>query len=223
MNDNQLIDFDIGALLGEAFGIFKKMFTVMILLYLVYFLVTSLVAIMLGADTPEPTTLALTLNIIIAYLLTAFLSGVYTASVWSHMNQHESPIKQGMARCLEVFPMLLGAMILVGIFAAIGFLLFIVPGIIVALALSLVAPVVVIENPGITASLKRSYELTDGYKVKIFYILMIMVAVVLVPIAIASLVFGPSSLDALVPLLSGIITVFNAILYVVIYKHLSAE
>ncbi|MCK5041134.1 MAG: hypothetical protein KAR62_02525, partial [Sphingomonadales bacterium] len=211
------------ALLGEAFGIFKKMFTVMILLYLVYFLVTSLVAIMLGADTPEPTPLALTLNIIIAYLLTAFLSGVYTASVWSHMNQHESPIKQGMARCLEVFPMLLGSMILVGIFAAIGLLLFIVPGIIVALALSLVAPVVVIENPGITASLKRSYELTDGYKVKIFYILMIMVAVVLVPIAIASLVFGPSSLDALVPLLSGIITVFNAILYVVIYKHLSAE
>jgi hypothetical protein len=45
-----------------------------------------------------------------------------------------------------------------------GLLLLVVPGIVVVLMLYVVVPVAVIERPGVMAALRRSRELTDGYK-----------------------------------------------------------
>jgi len=45
-----------------------------------------------------------------------------------------------------------------------GFLLLVVPGIIVSLMLMVAVPVAIIERPGVMASLKRSAALTKGIK-----------------------------------------------------------
>jgi len=223
VNGSQSVEFDIFAMLSEAFDIFKKMFPIMMLMYLVFFLVSSLVAIGLGADREKPNTFSFLLNVAVLFILTAFLSGVYTASVWSYMNQHENPFKQGFSRCIEVFPRLFGALLLVLVFVIGGLVFFIVPGIMIALALALVTPVLVIENPGISASLKRSYELTDGYKVKLFFLLIIIIIALIIPIALIAAIFGDQQLEAVTQVLSSVATIFNTILYVVVYKHLSAE
>lgn len=228
-NDNQQLEFNIGDILGQTFALFKKLFPSLMMVYLGWLLLMSLVSMLTGVELEQQPgepgqELGLPTFFLLAmiFVMTSILSGIITASVWSHMNNHESPIKQGLSRCMEVLPSLIGATLLVVVFLLIGLVLFIIPGFVVALALSLVTPVVIIENPGITASLKRSYELTDGYKLRILTLILIMFAAVLIPtLFIAGL--SPSLSEFISPLINGTVTIFNVTMYVVIYKHLSQE
>jgi uncharacterized membrane protein len=56
-----------------------------------------------------------------------------------------------------------------------GFLLFIIPGIILSVAFTILYPVVVLEGGGPVDVLKRSYSLTNGYKWRIFLGLVLIV------------------------------------------------
>ncbi|WP_299422254.1 hypothetical protein [Sphingomonas bacterium] len=81
----------------------------------------------------------------------------------------------GLRRALP----LLGVAILGGLGISLGFLLLIVPGVILYLMWSVVGPVVVVERHGVIGSLSRSSELTSGAKGSIFA-LMLIVWVVLI-------------------------------------------
>jgi hypothetical protein len=71
----------------------------------------------------------------------------------------------------------LGQLILVGIVAAvgiaIGFVLIIVPGLILITLWFVAAPVVVLENPGVFASLRRSRELVRGNGWQVFGVIFV--------------------------------------------------
>jgi uncharacterized membrane protein len=71
----------------------------------------------------------------------------------------------------------LGQLILVGIVAGvgivIGFILIIVPGLILITIWSVAAPVVVLENPGVFASLRRSRELVRGNGWQVFGVIVV--------------------------------------------------
>jgi hypothetical protein len=75
-------------------------------------------------------------------------------------------IATGFARLLPC----IGVVILSSLAIMGGFIALIVPGVIVALMLYVATPVAVIERPGVVASLKRSAELTKGFKGDIFVI-----------------------------------------------------
>ncbi|SDD36982.1 hypothetical protein [Kordiimonas lacus] len=61
------------------------------------------------------------------------------------------------------FPVVV-AMVLTGILYMIGLVLLVIPGIIVLLMLSVTTPVIAAEGMGPIAAMRRSRELTDGYK-----------------------------------------------------------
>lgn len=63
---------------------------------------------------------------------------------------------------------ILGANILMGLGVMLGFLLLIVPGIILALGLGLTIPLIVDREQGVIDSLKESWELTTGHKGALF-------------------------------------------------------
>jgi len=64
----------------------------------------------------------------------------------------------------------IGLTIVMGIAVAIGFVLLIVPGVLLILIWSLAVPVAVLENKGVGDSLSRSYQLTQGHWGRIFVI-----------------------------------------------------
>ncbi|HJP92152.1 MAG TPA: hypothetical protein VJ875_09370 [Pyrinomonadaceae bacterium] len=71
--------------------------------------------------------------------------------------------------------------------AALGTLLFIIPGIIIAVVLSLVYPVGVLENHSVSETLRRSRELTRGYRLRIFFggiVISLISAVISIPISL---------------------------------------
>lgn len=83
-----------------------------------------------------------------------------------------------------VFWRLLVVSLLFGIGVGIGFLLFIIPGLVLMVMWALVAPVTVLERPGILGAFGRSRELVRGNGWSVFGVLVIVfVAVALISIA----------------------------------------
>lgn len=72
-------------------------------------------------------------------------------------------------RCiLPRWPSLLGAVILVSLIVLVGYLLFVVPGVIWQLMFALTLPVLVVERCGVRRAMERSRELARGNLGKIF-------------------------------------------------------
>jgi ABC-type multidrug transport system fused ATPase/permease subunit len=79
-----------------------------------------------------------------------------------------------LIRAVEpVFWPLVGASILAGIGIGIGFILLIIPGLILLVMWSVVAPVIVIERPGVFAAFGRSRALVRGNGWAVFAVILI--------------------------------------------------
>ena len=128
---------------------------------------------------------------------------------------------------------LLGLFILAGLGVAIGCLLLIVPGVILALAWSAAMPALVLENRGVFQSFGRSADLTRGKRWSIFllYLLVFVVAVVIELVLLA--IFGgfrgllspqQSLAASVVPALLSVITVpFGAVLTTALFNQLRGK
>jgi lipid-A-disaccharide synthase-like uncharacterized protein len=94
-----------------------------------------------------------------------------------------------------VFWPLLAAAILFGLGVAIGFLLLIIPGLILIVIWSVVAPVIVLERPGVFEAFGRSRELVRGNGWNVFAVIaLVFLAVVVVSIAAGLIASGLGSL-----------------------------
>jgi len=90
---------------------------------------------------------------------------------------------------------LLGVSILFGVGVAIGFVLLIIPGLILLVMWSVVAPVTVLERPGVFAAFGRSRELVRGNGWAVFGVIVIVgVAVFAVSLAVGIASSGLGSL-----------------------------
>jgi hypothetical protein len=89
----------------------------------------------------------------------------------------QSSVGGSFAYALRILLPLLGALILSAILVFIGFILFVIPGIIIAIRLSLIAQACVVEGRGGTVAISRSRELTRGSVGKIFGIYLVIWAI----------------------------------------------
>src|SRR5579884_2568722 len=98
--------------------------------------------------------------------------------------RRDSSVRDLVVSVEPVFWPLLGVSILFGIGLAIGFVLLIIPGLILMVIWSVVAPVTVLERPGVFAAFNRSRELVRGNGWNVFgVIVVVFLAVVLVSVA----------------------------------------
>ena len=87
----------------------------------------------------------------------------------------------------QVFWPLVAVSILFGIGVGIGFILLIVPGVILLVIWSVVAPVTVLERPGVFAAFRRSRELVRGNGWNVFGVIVIVFVIVFVISIVAGL------------------------------------
>lgn len=73
-----------------------------------------------------------------------------------------------LARGLKALPKVFRVSLLYGVITIVGYIMLIVPGVIFSLMLAVCVPAAVIEGLGPVDALKRSHELTKGYKGLIF-------------------------------------------------------
>jgi hypothetical protein len=111
---------------------------------------------------------------LLGILLPMIATGALTYGVVQHVRGRPAGfgacVSVGLSRLLPV----LGVGLLVGLCILGGLILLIIPAFIIMCMLWVAVPVAVIERPGVTASLRRSAELTKGHRWSIFGVIIVL-------------------------------------------------
>jgi hypothetical protein len=166
---------DVGAVVRRTFEIYVDQASVLMPAAAVVFVISGVFGILLIAASPA---LAL-----VSFIVSLVASTLFTGMVVELVADVEDGKRDASAgQLLRAASPVLGQLILVGIVAGIGivigFVLIIVPGLILITVWSVAAPVVVLERPGGLRALGRSRELVKGNGWNVFAVILLLVILV---------------------------------------------
>lgn len=184
----QLRPMGFGEILDVAFTLYRRHFGTFFLTALIPNLPLALFWMYLGSaagGTPEQMSALGG----VASLLVAPYSFLATALVWGALVDGSSrairgePVSLGggYRRALASILPLIGASILAAILIGLGFVLFVVPGILLSVMFFAVYPAIVVEGEGPLSALGRSREIAEGGWARIFGILFVTWLIVFLP------------------------------------------
>lgn len=141
----------------------------------------------------------------------AVVQGAMTRATVAEGEGQRASLGECLAAGARVLLPLIAVALLFGLAMMVGFLLLVVPGIIVMVMWSVAAPAVVVERDGVFASLSRSQELTKGHRWKIlglFLVLLVIYIIVFVVLGFIGLstIRSPSESFTVVNLVGSLIT-----------------
>lgn len=225
---------DIGKLLQDLFAVLGRNFLTFFVLALILVGLPSAIVGFLqnealaGGDVNRG--VGLVLGVLVSVASGAVLQGALMHGTVADMNSRKLSVGESLAVGLRAFLPLIGIGILMAIALFFGFLLLIVPGVMMALAWCVTTPAYVAENRGVFASFERSAVLTRGNRWRIlglaliYIVAAIVIAIVLGTIGgIATLAGGGGALIEAVlvnPLSNTLSTVIGATGGAVLYVEL---
>ncbi|MGO9759827.1 MAG: YciC family protein [Solirubrobacteraceae bacterium] len=166
---------DVGGVIRRVFQIYVDQASVLMPAAAVVFVFTGIIAALLVAASPALALIALIVDLVATTLFTGMV--VELVADVQDGKRDASP-----GQLLRAVTPVLGQLILVGIVAGIGivvgFILIIIPGLILITIWSVAAPVVVLEHPGVFAALRRSRELVRGSGWQVFGVILVLYIVV---------------------------------------------
>ena len=196
---------DVGAVISRTFEIYVDQASVLMPAAAVVFVISGILTAVLVAASPA---LAL-----IGFIVSLVASTLFTGMVVELVADVQDGKRDATpGQLLRAATPVIGNLILVGIVAgigiAIGFVLVIVPGLILITIWSVAAPVVVLERPGGLRALGRSRELVKGSGWNVFAVILLLVILVGVVAAVLDGVAGlaGSGVGIVVRVIVGILT-----------------
>ena len=219
----------IRTVLDEAWTLFTRFFLRFFLIALLVFasinLVYALLVAAISSDNDGAVVLLALLGLATAVIGATWLQGAFVYAVQDARDgTFDASIGQIFSRVAPSILPLLGAGLLAGLGIAVGFLLLIVPGLYLITIWAVVAPVIVIEKPGVFAAFGRSRELVRGHGWTVFGI--VLITALLSGIASALLQAAFSALPEFLEILIGstiaqaVVAPFGAIAIAVMYFRL---
>lgn len=100
-------------------------------------------------------------------------TGAITYGVFQQMRNQDTSIGDCLSRGLSALPRVVGLAIGQGLCIVVGLLLFIIPGILLAVRWAVSVPAAVTEGSGVSDSMSRSSELTEGFRGEVFGVLLV--------------------------------------------------
>lgn len=164
-------------------------------------------------------------SLLVPAILGPLATAVIIRGVYRHLRGQEVTLEETWRGVGSLWLPILGASILIGLAVILGYIACIVPGLIVQTGLFVALPVLVVERLGVTGSLSRSWSLTDGNRVRIFFVVVGLMLLALLGGgalggAFGALGLGDTSIDVLTHLLAALITALEAVLAAVVYFDL---
>lgn len=165
--------FSVGGVISESLSIFMKNlvpFTVLSFIVHVPWILWQFIVL----DVTESPMWIMLIELSLSMLLNVFLVATLSYGVFKQMRGQPA----GLGDCISVgFKRLIpviGVALLTGLFIAGGFMLFVIPGVILACMWWVAAPAAVVENIGVSQAMSRSSALTSGNRGTIFLIMLLM-------------------------------------------------
>jgi hypothetical protein len=163
---------DIGSVISRTFSIYADQASVLLPAAAVVFVVVGIIDAVLVAIAP----VLLLIGFIISLVAITLFTGMVVELVADVQDGRRDAT---VGQLLNAATPVLGQLILVGILAGvgitIGFILIIIPGLILITIWSVAAPVVVLEHPGAFNALGRSRELVKGNGWQVFGVIVVLV------------------------------------------------
>ena len=184
----QQMQFRVWSCLGRALSIFGENFVSFFALAILITAFPEIYDQLFGGDSVNPADFTsfspgqwvlVVAQWLVEIILLNLLSAVIIFGTTQELRGRHAGIGECVRRGLSLIVPTFLAAIVVAIVTGLGFILFIVPGLICFMIFWLVIPVVVMERPGVFASLKRSAQLTKGVRWRLF-------GTILVPFAVGS-------------------------------------
>ncbi len=170
-----------GSVLSRIWEIYRDQFSVLVSTAVALFAIQFVLTLVLS------TVAAFALGILF-WALSILYQGMVVELVQDVQDGRRDHSVRDLARSVEpVFWPLVGVSILFGIAVGIGFVLLIIPGLILMVIWAVVAPVTVLERPGVFAAFGRSRELVRGNGWNVFAVLLLVFLSVVVITVAASL------------------------------------
>jgi uncharacterized membrane protein len=182
-------EFRIGPIFGRAWSVYMSNFVK----FSVIALVIALPQLLTGDSHDAAASASVESS---AWKLVAFIIGMILNTIgqavilygaFQVMRGRVMMLGEAARRGLSRFWSIIGLAILATLGIIVGTLLFIVPGIMLAIRWSVALPACVVENMGPLAAMRRSAQLTKGHRWKIFGVFILILIIVVI---VAMVVFG---------------------------------
>jgi hypothetical protein len=167
---------EIGDLLGDAFAVYRRHFRVVFGVALAIVGPVQLIVSGIGLEEltssyrENSTTAEVLIPTAVSFLVNAPLIAAATIAVLQALSNDARPsFRQSGQMALDVFPQLFLAVVLMGLAVGTGLLLFIVPGIYIAVRLFFVPQSVVIDGARGPDALRASWNLTKDRWWRVFF------------------------------------------------------
>lgn len=181
---------DVGAVIRKVFHVYVQEAGVLMPAAAVVFVISGILTELLTATGSAGLTL---LALMVSFVATTLFTGMVVELV---ADVQDGRRDSGAGQLLRAVTPVLGQLILValitGILEGIGFVLLIVPGLILFTIWAVVAPVVVVERASAIAALSRSRQLVRGNGARVFAVILLLV----IGIVIASLLLDAAAAAA---------------------------
>jgi hypothetical protein len=163
---------DIGSVIGRTFNIYADQASVLLPAAAVVFILVGVISALLVVIAPV---LAILAFVVILVGTTLFTGMVVELVADVQDGRRDATVGQLLQAATPVIGQLILVGIVAGIGIAIGFILIVVPGLILITIWSVAAPVIVLERPGGLKPLGRSRELVRGNGWQVFGVIAVLV------------------------------------------------
>ena len=213
----------LSGVLGEAWTYYKRFAAHFLLIAFVIYVAAGIIAALLGLAGGIGLFLGWIVSVVAAFLVQAAL-------VKAVQDVRDGQVDLNLGETVRAVLPFLGtviiASILAGIGIAIGFVLIIVPGLILLTFWSLIVPSIVIGGEGVFGSFRKSWRTVRGYAWHVFgtYVLVFLILIVFDIVIGLILLFLPVvARNAISSIISGtLVAPFLALVVTLIYYRLTA-
>ncbi len=222
---NLLRELSIGEILSQTFNLYSRNFVQYVIPFLAAGILTGLVTIAVRSTIIIPaapihptsqqllawfptylaaTVTSLFLSGIVSWIASSVTTGIAVKFTSDILERGQANLQTAFNFTLLKLLSLLAASIITGILIVLGFIAFVVPGLIIALMFSLIYPAIMLEGTGVLGSLSRSRVLVSNRWQKTFGLLLLLGIIVAIFNGVFVLIAFPFGVVS--PLISGILT-----------------
>lgn len=234
MSKKPSYELSVGEIISLTFNLYSSKFIELCLPFLIAGIITGLFSYVINVSFPLPvqpsptvpfeeliawlwaffSTLIIIgfLSALVFWIVNTTTTGVAVKYVSDYIEKGSSDLGVSFNFAISKLPSLLVAQLVAGILIAIGMVLFIVPGIILAIMFSLIIPTIIMEQKGAFESLGRSRRLVSNRWLKTFALLLILGIIMIIVSGVVSVLalFSSTTYPAIDTLLTSIVSAFVA-------------
>ncbi len=208
------------SLIQRSFAIFRAGFVPFCTLALIFHTPVALLQLVAtGSETPDPSTTMIPVSGWILVLAHVLLIPIASAAVVYGVFQGLRGQPATLSQCLSVaaarWQAIIQLAIMTLLIVGIGYLMCIVPGFVLTYGLFVAGPALIVEKLEPAEAIKRSWELTFGYKLILFVLALAITSMQLAATIPLNLASGTDTAGAESPTGFGLLQVLEALVIVV--------